>query len=102
MKGKIEVGEGKIINVGLRTEYYFGNLVKGMVPDDAKKKTIGRCLHALRGKTVENVFPVKENALSSIFRKKKQNANANVERRLIPVDLTFAIFRFDLGGRNRS
>ena len=73
-----------------------------MVPDDAKKKTIGRCLHALRGKTVENVFPVKENALSSIFRKKKQNANANVERRLIPVDLTFAIFRFDLGGRNRS
>jgi hypothetical protein len=53
LKGQIDIGEGKIINVGQITKYYFGNLVKGMVPEGAeiRKNRFGGKIAKLKEKT---------------------------------------------------
>jgi nitrogen fixation protein len=47
LKGKIEI-EGKINNIEARTEYYFGDLVNGMVPEGAEGENIGKKIAKLK------------------------------------------------------
>ena len=53
MKGKIHVEDGKIIYVGQKTVYYFGDLVDGKVPEgvDIRKDRFGAKIAKLKERT---------------------------------------------------
>merc|ERR1712178_344663 len=54
MKGKIDIKEGKINNIGRETEYYFGELVNGKAPEGAKVEEIGSKIKELKHKVKYN------------------------------------------------
>merc|ERR1711988_869062 len=50
IKGKIDIKEGKINNIGTKTEYYFGEIVNGKIPKGAKVENIGNKISDLKHK----------------------------------------------------